>query len=266
MDFGEILYETKDHVALITLNRPQARNALTMKTYGEVVAALERIEADPEIRAAVITGAGTGFCSGDDVKQVMLDPQEVERRRERAKAQVRAEPTPAAAALMSMSKPIIAAVNGPAVGWGMDLALMCDIRMASPRAKFGEIFVLRGLIPDLGGIYWLPRIVGLSKAYELLFTGEVIDAEEALKIGLVSRVVPPEALLDEALALAQRIAANPPLAVRRIKEAVRRGLDYDLQALGEYVTSSLGVLFATEDHKEGAMAFLEKRAPKFKGC
>jgi enoyl-CoA hydratase/carnithine racemase len=265
MAYQDIIYYMQDHVLTITLNRPEVRNALSMNSYGELERTLDQANEDPDVRAVIITGAGKAFCSGDDVKQVMLDPEQQERRRERAKRQVRAAPTPAAARLMMMDKPLIAAVNGAAVGWGMDLTLMCDIRIASEQARFGEIFVLRGLIPDIGGVYCLPLIVGVSKAYELLYTGDVIDAQEALKIGLVSRVVPAENLMAEASALARRIADNPPLAVSRIKEAVRRGLGHDLSALGEYVTSSLGVLFNTEDHKEGATAFLEKRKPVFKG-
>ena len=147
----------------------------------------------------------------------------------------------------------------------MDLALMCDIRIASERAKFGEIFVLRGLIPDVGGFYHLPLLVGLSKAYELLFTGEVIDAQEALRTGLVSRVVAPEELESATMELAGRIAKMPPLALQMVKEAVRKGLNYNLDAMGEYHSYALGVLFGTEDHREGAQAFLEKREPVFKG-
>ncbi|MFO7964505.1 MAG: enoyl-CoA hydratase-related protein [Desulfobacterales bacterium] len=265
MIFNDLVYEKHDHVGVITLNRPEARNALTMTTYHELETALTDADTDHDIRAVVITGAGKGFCSGDDVKQVMLDPDREQKRREAEKRNVCAKPTPAAAILMNMIKPLIAAVNGPAVGWGMDLALMCDIRIASEAAKFGEIFVLRGLIPDIGGILCLPRMVGPSKAYELLFTGKVISAKEALDIGLVSRVVSQEELMPTALSLAETIAANPPLAVRRIKEAVRRGLGYDVNAMGEYITSSLGVLFKTDDHKEGASAFVEKRKPVFKG-
>jgi enoyl-CoA hydratase/carnithine racemase len=265
MNFDDIIYKLDEGVATITLNRPEVRNALTLKTYGELETALTTANTDPDVRVVIITGAGKGFCSGDDVKQVMMDPKGEERRLERQKRQVRAQPTPAAAILMMMDKPLIAAVNGPAVGWGMDLSLMCDIRIASELAVFGEIFVLRGLIPDIGGIYCLPLIVGVSKAYELLYTGDVIDANEALNIGLVSKVVPHDDLMAETNTMAAKIAGNPPLAVGRIKEAVRRGLGYDLGRLGEYVSTSLNVLFNTEDHKEGATAFVEKRKPVFKG-
>jgi enoyl-CoA hydratase len=160
---------------------------------------------------------------------------------------------------------VIAAVNGPAVGWGMELALLADLRVASERARFGELFVLRGLVCDVAGLARLAGLVGREKAAELLWTGEVIDAEEALRIGLVSRVVPHADLLGAALALAGRIAANPPLAIARIKQGLRRALDPDWQALGSWVATALSELFRTEDHREGVRAFLEKRAPVYRG-
>src|SRR5262249_16445609 len=172
---------------------------------------------------------------------------------------------PAAEALLTRDVPVIAAVNGPAVGWGMELALMADFRVASERAKFGELFVLRGLCCDVAGLARLASLVGREKAAELLYTGEVIDAAEALRIGLVSRVVAPDALLDGAVALAQKIAGKPPLAVRRIKAGLREALDPDYQALGAWVSRSLAELFRTEDHREGVKAFLEKRPAKYVG-
>jgi enoyl-CoA hydratase len=173
--------------------------------------------------------------------------------------------TPAAAALLSTDVPVIAAVNGPAVGWGMELTLLADLRVASERARFGELFVLRGLCCDVAGLARLASLVGREKAAELLFTGEVIDAAEALRIGLVSRVVPHGELLATALALAEKIAANPPLAVARLKAGLREALDPDWAALGSWVSASLGELFQTEDHREGVRAFLEKRAPRYIG-
>lgn len=265
MGYQEIIYNKENHVATITLNRPDAMNALTMHTYAELESALKETNTDKEVRVLIITGAGRGFCSGDDVKQVMLDPQRIQERDEEWRTRIKPTGTPAAAALLSFGKPLIAAVNGPAVGWGMDMALMCDIRIASERARFGELFVRRGLIPDIGGIYCLPLLVGLSKAYELLYTGDVIDAQEALRIGLVSKVVPHEQLETVSKELAIKIAKNPPLAVQMVKEAVRKGLNYDLARLGEYHGYALSILFKTEDHKEGATAFLEKREPIFKG-
>lgn len=197
------------------------------------------------------------------MKQIMLGEQRdetVTRLRE-----VRPRPTPAAAAVLECDKPVIAAVNGPAVGWGMDLTLFCDIRIASENAKFGELFIKRGLVADIGGLWRLPRVVGPSKAAELLFTGDVIDAREAERIGLVSRVVPPDELRTAAMEIARKIAANPPIAMRYMKEGLRKSVHASMQEMGEYVGSSLAYLFTTEDHKEGAMSFVERREPVFRG-
>jgi enoyl-CoA hydratase len=253
----EIRVERRGEVELLTIDRPEARNALTHQTYAE----LERAVRTTTARCLVITGADPAFCSGDDVKKVMGGGDG-----QLGKSVARSPRlTPAAAALLTSDVPVIAAVNGAAVGWGMELALMADLRVASERARFGELFVLRGLCCDVAGLARLASLVGREKAAELLFTGEVIDAAEALRIGLVSRVVPHAELLPAALALAERIAANPPLAVRRLKAGLREALDPDWQALGAWVAASLGELFQTDDHREGVKAFLEKRAPRYTG-
>jgi enoyl-CoA hydratase/carnithine racemase len=258
-----VLYEVKEHVATLTLNRPERRNALNREAYAELEAAFREAQRDPDVRCVVLTGADPAFCSGDDVKEIMLgEAKEIAVPRLRS---VRPAPTPAAVAVLECDRPVIAAVNGPAVGWGMDLSLYCDIRIASERARFGELFIKRGLIPDLGGLWRLPQVVGPSKAAELVFTGDVIDAEEAERIGLVSRVVPHEALMPSARELASRIAANAPLAIRYAKEGLRRGRHGDIHELGAYVGATLGYLFTTEDHREGALAFVEKREPVFRG-
>ena len=255
--FQDIRVERRGEVEILTLDRPEARNALTHRTYDE----LERAVRGTTARCLVITGAGTAFCSGDDVKQVMGGGDGGA-----ADALARSPRlTPAAEALLGTDVPVVAAVNGAAVGWGMELALMCDVRVASERAKFGELFVVRGLCCDVAGLARLASVVGREKAAELLFTGEVIDAAEALRIGLVSRVVPHDGALDAALAVAERIAANPPLAVRRLKAGLREALDPDWSALGAWVSRTLAELFRTDDHREGVRAFLEKRAPRFSG-
>ncbi|MGI8927097.1 MAG: enoyl-CoA hydratase/isomerase family protein [Tepidiformaceae bacterium] len=260
----EILnYDLTDHIATVTLNRPEAMNALTRDLYAELEAAMRRAHSDPDVRCVVITGEGRAFCSGDDVKQIMLGEQRdatVARLRD-----VRPRPTPAGEAVLNCDKPTIAAVNGPAVGWGMDLALMCDIRIASERAKFGELFIKRGLVADLGGLWRLPLAVGPAKAAELLFTGDVIDAAEAQRIGLVSRVVPADELMPTARALAGKIAANPPIAMRYMKEGLRQARQATMEEMGAFIGSALGYLFTTEDHREGALSFVERREPAFKG-
>lgn len=252
----------EQHIGVITLNRPDARNALTHGMYAALEAAV-RTAPERGVRCLVITGADPAFCSGDDVRQVMGGGQAGQA--PLASATSAARLTPAADALLHTDIPVIAAVNGAAVGWGMELAVMADLRVASERARFGELFVLRGLVSDAPGLGRLAQLVGREKAAELLFTGDLISADEALRIGLVGRVVPHEELLAAALGLAGRIAANPPLAVQRLKAGLRTALDPDWHELGRWVSTTLGELFQTNDHREGARAFLEKRPPNFTG-
>lgn len=253
----EIIYDERDDIGVLTLNRPDARNALTFTTYAELEHAVRTTTA----RCLIITGTDPAFCSGDDVKQIMAGAGD------RVASGLTHEPrlTPAADALLHTDVPVIAAVNGAAVGWGMELALMADLRVASERAKFGELFVKRGLCCDVPGLGRLATLVGRERAAELLFTGRVIDAGEAERIGLVSRVVPHDDLLPAARDLATEIAANPPLAVQRLKRGLREALDPDWRELGAWVSTSLAELFRTEDHREGVAAFLEKRPPTFHG-
>jgi enoyl-CoA hydratase/carnithine racemase len=257
MAYSELTYDVEGHVGVITLNRPEARNALTHTTYRE----LEDVVRTASVRCLVITGADPAFCSGDDVKQVMAVAGD------RLAAGLRTEPqlTPAADALLGTDVPVVAAVNGAAVGWGMELALMADIRVASERARFGELFVKRGLCCDVAGLGRLAQLVGREAAAELLFTGRLVDAAAAAEMRLVSRVVPHADLMPAALALAAEIAANPPLAVQRLKQGLRAALDPDWRELGRWVSASLGELFRTEDHREGVASFLEKREPHYVG-
>lgn len=257
MEYTEIDYEVDGHVGVITLQRPHARNALTRTTYAE----LEEAVRSTTERCLVITGADPAFCSGDDVKQIMVAEGD------RVAARLDREPriTPAAEALLTTDVPVIAAVNGAAVGWGMELALMADIRVASERATFGELFVKRGLNCDVPGLGRLAAVAGREVAADLLFTGRVVDATEALRLRLVSRVVAHDELLATATALAHEIAANPPLAVRRLKAGLREALDPDWHELGRWVSASLAELFRTEDHREGVAAFVERREPRYTG-
>ena len=255
----DLRFAVDDHVGVLTLARPEARNALRRQTYRELEEIVRGL-GDADVRCLVITGEDPAFCSGDDVKLIMAGP-------ERPSDQLAASPrlTPAADALLHTDIPVLAAVNGAAVGWGMELALMADIRVASERARFGELFVLRGLVSDAPGLGRLAQLVGRERAAELLFTGEIIDAATALQIGLVSRVVAHEDLLGAATELAGRIAANPPLAVQALKNGLRRALDPDWQEVGAWVSSELARLFQTDDHREGVASFLEKRPPSYVG-
>lgn len=251
----EIRVERDGDVEVLTLDRPEARNALTFTTYAELQRAVEETTS----RCLVVTGADPAFCSGDDVKQVMTAVAAA------PKGSREPQLTPAAGALLRTDVPIVAAVNGAAVGWGMELALMADIRVLSERAKLGELFVKRGLCSDVAGLGRLVQLVGREAATELLLTGRVIDADEARDLGLTRRVVPHDELLPTALGLAHEIAANPPLAVQALKAGLRRTLDPDWDDLGRWVSATLGALFQTNDHREGVAAFLEKRPPLYTG-
>ena len=257
-----VTYEVADNIATITLNRPAQRNALNWDAYDRLEKALRRAVTDVDARCVIVTGADPAFCSGDDVREIMAGPKAVSAD---TTPVVRHRPTPAAMAALECDKPMIAAVNGAAVGWGMELALYADIRIASEQAKFSEMFIKRGLVCDVGGFCRLPSIVGPAKAAELLFTGDVIGAAEALRIGLVSEVTPHAELLPRARALAARIAVNPPLALRYMKEPLRRGTYGDPRELGGWAIETIRALMKTEDHKEGVASFLEKREPVFRG-
>lgn len=258
-----ILCDVSDHVALVTLNRPKQRNALSVEAYMRLESTFRHLNKDEDVRCIVLTGADPGFCAGDDVREIMTGPRAENRKKE--PPTVRHQMTPAAAAVMECEKPVICAVNGAAIGWGMELTTFADIRIASENAKFSEMFIKRGLICDIGGFHRLPAIVGPSKAAELLFTGDIIDAEEALRIGLVGEVTKHEDLLPRAMEMAKRIAVNPPLALRFMKEGLRRATPGDPRELGAWAIEKIFYLMKTEDHKEGVASFLEKRAPVFKG-
>jgi enoyl-CoA hydratase/carnithine racemase len=260
-DFTCLIYAVESRVARITLHRPERRNALNPRAYAEIEAAFRVASDDPEVRCVVITGADPAFCSGEDVKEMMTGQAPATPRPTRT----RHEPTPAALAAIECEKPVVAAVNGAAVGWGMELTLFADIRIASEKAVFAELFIKRGLISDMGGLWRLPAIVGPAKASELLFTGDPIDAAEALRIGLVTEVTAHGELMARALALAGRIAVNPPLALRYMKEGLRRATHGDSREIGAWAIETIHHLFETEDHREGVASFLEKRAPVFVG-
>ena len=266
MEFTEVLYEVDAHVATITLNRPERLNAATFDLGEQLVEAFGLAERDDDVRVIILTGAGKGFCAGDDVEAAWGDPRMADILRDLGG--VRPPMTPESTTLLGASKPLIAAVNGVAVGIGVDLAVMCDLRVASEHARFGLFYVKMGLMADLPSYWRLPQLVGQEKAAELLLTGDMIDAAEAHRIGLVSRVVPADELLTTARQLAAKIAAQPPLAVRHIKEGLRRGAGRSYAELGDlatFVGNGLARLFASQDHKEAAAAFMEKRPAVFTG-
>lgn len=257
-----VTFELADHIATITLNRPEKRNALNFQAYDELEAALRFASASEEVRCVIVTGADPAFCSGDDVGEIMAAPQP---KPKPLVSTVRHPVTPAALAALESEKPMIAAINGAAIGWGMELALFCDMRIASEKAKFGELFIKRGLVCDVGGFYRLPSIVGPAKAAELLLTGDIFDAAEAERLGFVSKTVAHEALMDEVRTLAARIACNPPLAIRYMKEGLSRFSYGDPREIGGWAIETIRKLMKTEDHKEGVAAFMEKREPNFTG-
>ena len=263
MSYKCLIYDEKDGVATLTMNRPERLNALGDTLRDDLHNAIMRASDDPAIRAIVLTGAGRGFCSGGDVK-VMNENKERGAGRPLLD-QVAPSRDRTVLAMRDAPKPLIAAVNGPAAGAGMNIALACDIRIASTTARFGETFAKRGLHVDWGGTYFLPRIVGMAKACELIFTGEIIDAEEALRLGIVSKVVAPEELMPSVYELAQNIAAGPPIAIRLAKRALYRSQDCELRSALEFETYAQNICSETEDAREGIKAFVEKRPPQFQG-
>ncbi len=263
MAYKCLIYEVEENIATLTMNRPERLNALGDTLRTDLHDAVTKASDDPNVRAIILTGAGRGFCSGGDVKAM----NEAKQRNESPAIMDKVAPSRdlTVLAMRDAPKPIIAAVNGPAAGAGMNIALACDIRIASSTARFGETFVRRGLHVDWGGTYFLPRIVGMAKACELIFTGDVIDAEEALSLGIVSQIVGPEELMDTVKALARKMAAGPPIAIRLAKRALYHNQECDLRAALEYETYAQNICRETEDAREGIRAFVEKRSPQFEG-
>ncbi len=261
-----ILFSLEGHVAVLTLNRPQTRNALSGEEMFQAFESIfEYMNRHTEVRASILTGAGSAFCSGGNIaemrdKEGMFKggPEDIA---QNYKAGIQRIPR----AFQSLEVPMIAAVNGAAIGAGNDLACMCDIRLASDKAIFAESFVKVGIIPGDGGCWLLPRVIGYANACQMALTGDSIGAQEALKIGLISKVVAPEALMSEAMSLAQSIAKNPPQVLRWTKrlmqEARNSTLDQALDRAGEFQ----GLAHQTRDHMEALTAFFEKRDPHFLG-
>jgi len=267
MEYENIIYATDGGVATLTLNRPDKLNALDPKMLQEMVKAIDEAREDDEVKVLIITGAGRGFCSGADITAPVrgTDPKQPGITRP-----TRLEPFISfgslAKRLRSFHKPAIAAINGLATGGGLTIACLCDVRIASANARFSTIFVRRGLVADMGTTYLLPRIVGTEKALELMWTSDIIDAREAQRIGLVSRVVPHEELMVTARGLAARLAKGPSLAIELMKRMVYEGLEADSFSLQiAYEGWAQEMCYLTEDVEEGLRSFVEKREPQFKG-
>jgi len=260
MGYTTLMLERTGAIATITLNRPDVRNALDLVMRGELLSALDEVEADPEARVLILTGAGGHFCAGGDVKTMRARRQTAAEGRQRVEALNRM-----VLRLVDFPRPTIAQVDGFAVGAGCNLALCCDLIVAADRARFGEVFAKIGLVPDGGGSWLLSRVVGMARAKELIFTADIIDAAEASRSGLVNRVVPASELAAETRRLAERIATGPPLALRLAKRLVNRAATSDLAAAIDGEAGAQAIAITSEDHQEGLAAFFDKRPPRFSG-
>ncbi len=258
----DLIYKRDGAVEIITLNRPDLLNALTMKMVLELGSHLQDLQFDDEVRAVIITGAGDAFSSGADLTGTG--------QREDTHTPVGMRLTASAYARMcqgiySLEKPVIGAINGVAAGAGCNLAFSCDLLIASEKARFIQIFVKRGLVADAGGTYFLPRIIGLNRTKELMFSGEALEAERARELGIVTRVVPHHQLMEEAMELAQQLAQGPTRALGMIKNMLNHSFESDLLTALDREAALQGIAVSTADVMEGITAFLQKRKPEFKG-
>lgn len=263
MDFQTIILKKEDHIATLILNRPERLNALNWQMTEEMIAGIEEVSRDDEMRVLIITGAGRGFCSGQDVsglKERSEGKMTGEEFRRRFKRELNI-----VLGLQKLEKPTIAMVNGVCMGAGCDLAFACDIRMGSEKARFIVGYTTRGLIPGWAGTYLYPRVMGLGRALEFLFSGDALEAQEAERIGVLNKLVPADRLELETKALAQKIAEKPPIAMRLTKSQVYKGLWMDMETAAEFAITAETIAVTSEDHKEAVSSFMEKRAPRFRG-
>ncbi len=258
MELANVLYEKEGDIAIVTVNRPKALNALNAETLADIEKAMDAAAADPEVKVVILTGAGRAFVAGADIT-FMQNMTAMEARAFAMLGQA------VFRKIETMEKPVIAAVNGFALGGGCELAMSCDFRIASDAAKFGQPEVGLGVTPGFGGTQRLPRLVGEGMAKELCYTGDTIDANEALRIGLVNHVVPGDELMTYVKDMAKRIASKGQLAVRMCKKAINEGMQVDIDRAMTLEADIFGILFSTEEQKEGMTAFVEKRKPVFTG-
>lgn len=256
----DILFEVKDKIATLTLNRPEARNSFSDDMLIGWAAALRECQIRDDVNVVVLTGNGKVFCAGGDISTMGKEQPAIQ-----MKSFLQNRVHPVARAVDALEKPYICAVNGAATGAGMDMTLYADMRFAAKSARFAETYVNVGLAPGDGGAFLLPRLVGLTKALELLWTGDFISADEAERLGIVSKVLPDDQLMAHTYAFAGRLASGPVHAMRMAKKAVYDGLRSDMFQALETISSHMGVLSGTYDHKEAVRAFTEKRKPKFEG-
>lgn len=257
MEFKNVILEKNGNIAIVTINRPNALNALNSETLKELDIVVDTLANDDEILAVILTGAGKAFVAGADITE-MKDLNTVQGRKFGILG------NKVFRKLETLEKPVIAAVNGFALGGGCEISMACDIRIASQKAKFGQPESGLGITPGFGGTQRLSRLVGMGMAKQLIYTAEIINADEALRIGLVNKVVEPEKLMDEAKEMAKKIANNAPIAVKLCKAAINKGMQCDIDTAIAYESEAFGECFATEDQKEGMTAFVEKRDKCFK--
>ncbi len=263
-EYETLLVKKEDHIATLALNRPERLNSINAKMMEELPLALHRIAQDKDVRVLILTGAGRAFCAGGDISQPAdssgfgTTVQEISHGLLHVYKGTTLQ-------LFNMEIPTIAMVNGVATGWGFDLALACDLRIGSDKARFRVSFTAVGLTPATGGVWLMPRVMGLPKAAELIFTADFVDAGEAQRLGVLNKVVPVDKLESETLAVAKRIANGPPIALRLSKMQLYRGLETDLPAALDTSAACQAICITSEDHKEAVAAFGQKREPVFKG-
>jgi len=262
MEFKCILYKKEGGKATITLNRPRALNALNREVIDELFTALKEAAGDPEVRVLILTGAGRAFCFGADVSEFS---RQIEPGNSAPALLLLKKVQEIIRLLIGTPKPIIAGLNGFATGLGLDLALACDLRIAAERAKLAEAYISMGLVPDGGGTFFLPKLVGLAKAAEMIFTGEPLSAAEAERIGLLTQVVPTEELSKAIDILADKLIKSPSLALGLAKQALWKNLQGNLASALQEEAQNQKICLASEDHREAVRAFLEKRDPVFHG-